>query len=91
MRYGGSPLLWPELIKFTNWGSIESFFLAELSQTIGYGGAASYLFDISSDEAYKLFTPGEKAPWLSEPLYGTITPEQVADSIEKFIAWKENS
>lgn len=90
---GWTPRVFPELVQWRRcpeqWYTHENAWTISSGGSIGYGYVAEKIFEISLAEAEDLFSPTNRLPWLPEGVPDDAAPSEVADSIRRFIAWKE--
>ena len=88
---GETPALWPDEVSFA-YNSVYN--LCYQGKEMPYENIAAVLFDIGPDEAITLFSPDCELPWWPKGnathhiLRGNAEPEEVAESIERFVNWK---
>ena len=90
---GWTPRVFPDLVQWQrcpeSWGTDENVWTISYRGIIGYANVAEEIFEISLAESDQLFSPTNRLPWLPSGVPDNATPSEVADSIRRFIAWKE--
>ena len=88
---GWAPKVFPRLVEWfrSPYGGRLSIRMLGQDKEGSYVVIASILFDITCEEAARLFSPGEIRPWVLGTGLGRHTaPALVAKSIRRFIEWK---
>jgi len=94
---GWAPAVFPELCRWRKSGYGKALLETTLLGRAGqhdYVEVAVELFGIDEREATRLFTPYAARQWVAndvEPLGNHATPQEVAESIELFVAWKSRA
>lgn len=88
---GWTPKVFPRMVKWvrTPYSGVQTKLVGARELWSYFEDIAMKLFELDFRDAEDLFSPGLNRKWASGTLTGDCTPEEVADSIDQFIAWKQ--